>query len=162
MMEDHKIKTVENRAAQEDAMKSIMYREAKERMGIFQVSADDIDRFLAEKEIPKVVVDHKNRRICKQALTEEEKEMIGQLEKGKEYLVYYLIQDEGIWPDGCSFPRYTLLYVDKYKEEYLQIKKYIQMYEIVPAYVVNQEEPECSESTEIGFRNVSGLIMNVT
>jgi len=86
----------------------------------------------------------------------------GDSEQEKEDLVYYLIQDEGLWPDGCSFPRYTVLYVDKYKDEYEHIKKYIQMCEIVPAYVINQEATECSEITEIGFRNVSGLIINAT
>ena len=77
-------------------------------------------------------------------------------------MVYYVIKDEGLWPDGCSFPRYTVLYVNKHKEEYEGIKEYIQKYKILPAYVINQEASECSEMTEIGFRNVSGILMNVT
>ena len=161
-MIDHKMNQGENKVAAEEPIKSIMYREAKERMELLQVTSDDIDSFFMDREITKIVVDHENMRICKQALTDEEKDVIRHLEQEKEYLVYYLIQDEGLWPDGCSFPRYTVLYVDKYKDEYKNIKEYIQMCEIVPAYVINQEEPECSECAEIGFRNVSGLIINIT
>ena len=161
-MVDNRMNQRENMVATEAAIKSIMHREAKARMELLQVSSDDIDRFLMDKEITKIVVDHVNMRVCKQTLTDEEKEVIRQLEQEKEYLVYYLIQDKGLWPDGCSFPRYTVLYVDKYKDAYKHTKQYIQNCEIVPAYVINQEEPECSEITEIGFRNVSGLIINVT
>ena len=161
-MVDNKMNQGENVVAAEEPIKSIMYREAKERMEFLQVTAEDIDSFFLDREITKIVVDHENMRICKQTLTDEEKIVIKRLEQEKEYLVYYLIQDEGLWPDGCSFPRYTVLYVDKYKDEYEHIKKYIQMCEIVPAYVINQEATECSEITEIGFRNVSGLIINAT
>ena len=161
-MIDSKTNQVKNEVRGEEAIKNIMYQEAKERMEFLQVSIDDIERFFVDKEVTKVVVDHENMRVGKQTLTEEEKEVIRQLEEERDYLVYYLIQDEGMWPDGCRFPRYTALHVDKYKDEYKDKKKYIQMWEIVPAYVINQEEPECSESTEIGFRNVGGLIINVT
>lgn len=161
-MSDKIVNHVNDMATAEVLICNNMQQEAKERMELLRVSSDDINRFFVYKEITKIVVDHENMRVCKQTLTDEEKEVIRQLEREKEYLVYYMIQDEGIWPDGCSFPRYTILYVDKYMEEYMHVKEYIQTCEIVPAYVINQEEPECSEITEIGFRNVSGLIINVT
>ena len=28
------------------------------------------------------------------------------------YVVYYVIRDTGLWPDGCGFPRYTFWYVE--------------------------------------------------
>lgn len=143
-------------------MKSIMYQEAKERMGLLGVSAKDVDRFFQDQEMTKIIVDHENMKIGKQALTMEEQEMIRQLEEEMEFLVYYLIQDEGLWPDGCSFPRYTLLYVSQYQDGYGETKECMQRCGAVPAYVINQEDPECSEVTEIGFRNISGLIINVT
>lgn len=161
-MADNKMNQGEKLVAAEETTRDLMYREAKERMKLLQVSADAIEGFFEDNAITKIVVDHANMRVCKQIPTEEERELISQLEQERDYLVYYLIQDEGIWPDGCSFPRYTVLYVDKYRDEYEQTKKYIQMYQIIPAYVINQEEPECSELTEIGFQNVSGLIINVT
>lgn len=159
---NNKINQGTKKGENKETITGIMLQEAKERMKLMQVSFDDIDAFFKEKKITKIVVDHVNMRVCKQELTEEEKGIITQLEQERGYLVYYLIQDEGIWPDGCSFPRYTVFYVNKYKNEYEQIKKYIQRHEIVPAYVINQEAPECSELAEIGFRNVSGFIINVT
>ena len=43
--------------------------------------------------------------------------------KKKNNIVYYIIKDDGLWPDGCKFPRYTLLYVDSYIEDYNQYGK---------------------------------------
>lgn len=161
-MADHNRNQEENVMEAKESMKSIMYREAKERMELLGISANDVDRFFQDQEITKIVADHKNMRVGKQALTTEEQEMIRQLEEEMEILVYYLIQDEGLWPDGCSFPRYTLLHVNQYQDEYGYTKECMQRCGAVPAYVINQEEPECSEITEFGFRNISGLIINVT
>lgn len=161
-MINNKMNREQNMLAEEESIQNIMYREAKERMELLQVSIEDIDKFLVDNEITKIVVDHKNMRVCKQSLNDGEKEVIKQLEREREYLVYYIIEDEGIWPDGCRFPRYTVLYVDQYKDEYEDKKTCIQRYKIIPAYVINQEEPDCSEITEIGFQNVSGLIINIT
>ena len=160
-MADNKMNQGKKQAA-EETIRSIMYQEAIERMKLLGVSEKSVDSFLEDKAITKCVVDHLNMRVGKQILNDEEKELINQVEQERDYLVYYLIEDEGLWPDGCSFPRYTVLYVNKYREEYEQVKKCIQRYDIIPAYVINREEPRCSELTEIGFRNVSGLIINAT
>lgn len=161
-MADHKMNQEEKKTTDEENIKSMMYQEAKERMELLQICADDIDKFFEDKEIRKIAVDHENMRIGKLSPTAEEMELIRKIENEREYLVYYLIQDEGMWPDGCTFPRYTVLYVDKYKGDYQQAKTAIEKWNVVPAYVINQEEPDCSEITEIGFRNVSGLIINIS
>ena len=74
-----------------------------------------------------------------------------------------MIQDEGLWPDGCTFPRYTFLHVDEYVNDYQMVKdECIGRCGTVPAYVINLEEPECSELAEIKFMNVNGLIINAS
>lgn len=140
----------------------LMYQEAKERMELLQISPEDIDSFFVDKEITKIDVDHENLKIIKGVLNDEEKEMVRQIEQEKEFLVYYLIKDEGLLLDGCSFARYTVLFVDKYKLDYENMKESIREYRMVPAYVINQEIPEYAEITFFGYRNVDGTIINIT
>lgn len=74
-----------------------------------------------------------------------------------------MIQDEGMWPDGATFPRTTLLYVDQDEESYETVRKEcIEDCGTVPAYVINIEDPSCSELTEIKFENVDRLLVNAS
>lgn len=66
-------------------------------------------------------------------------------------------------PDGCTFKRYTMLYVDKYEESYEETKEdAIKRCGTCPAYVMNVDVPECSEITEFAYLNVGGFIVNAS
>lgn len=68
-----------------------------------------------------------------------------------------------MWPDGCKFPRYTLLYVNSYIKDYKMVKEdCILKPGTVLAYVINVEEPGCPEYGEILFKNVKGLLANMS
>ena len=85
------------------------------------------------------------------------------IEEEYEFFVYYLIEDEGSWPDGCTFKRYTLPYVDKNEEGYkMEREECIGRCGTCPAYVVNMEDPDCSEITEFVYQNVEGMIVNAS
>lgn len=113
--------------------------------------------------LTKCLVDMDAKTLRELCPNNSEMQMIREFEKEYNVLVYYMIQDQGIWPDGCRFDRYSLLYVDTYKEDYEMVREEcIAQFKTIPAYVVNMEVPEYSELTEIGFHNVSGLIMNVS
>lgn len=147
----------------EDLLKDDMYWEAKERMELMEMNPDDIRILFLGREITKVYVDHVNKRVRRQEPTEEEIQIVKKFEQEYGVIVYYLIQDEALWPDGCTFPRYTLLYVDQNKEEYEMVKEEcITSCGTVPAYIMNLEIPECSEFAEIAFHNVGGLIINAS
>ena len=68
-----------------------------------------------------------------------------------------------MWPDGCTFHRYTMLYVDENEQEYDMVKEEcIGRCGTIPAYVVNMEEPDCSELTEFSYEVVDGLLINLS
>lgn len=139
-----------------------MFEEAVERMERLGIKADDIERFKDRNRVVKVLVNHEKHSVWYDEMTPEEDEMIKKFEEA-DHVVYYLIQDEGLWPDGCKFPRYTMLYVDGYDEEYEMVKEdSIDACGAVPAYIINIDEPDCSEITEISFRNVGGMIINLS
>ncbi len=147
----------------EQELRDRMLVEALERMVILGISIEDRESFSETRAIPKVFVDHKERKVQRREATDEEVEMCRKWEEEKRFLVYYLIQDEGLWPDGCTFPRYTLLYVDEYVNDYNFVKeKSIKACGAVPAFIINMEEPDCSERAEIAFQNVDGLIINMS
>ena len=140
-----------------------MLMEAKERLKLLKVSEDDIELFLSENTIQKVHVNFEDEIIMKEQITDEELQMIRQIEEEKDVIIYYMIQDEGVWPDGCTFPRYTFLHVDKYIDDYKMVKEEcIKRCKTVMAYVVNMEEADYSELTEIAYRNCGEVIINAS
>lgn len=142
-------------------MTEIMKYEAVERMKLLGIAEKDIASFSKTGELVKLIYDPLRHLIRKTEPSEKELEMIRKLEEERHYLVYYLIEDMGIWPDGWLFKRYTLLHVDEYISDYESTKQEaILECGTVPAYVVNMEEPDCSELCEIGYLNVDGLIIN--
>lgn len=139
-----------------------MISEAIERMEMMGVDSGDIERFKENNRIVKVLVNHDAHTLCHDEMTAEEVKMIEEFEANN-FVVYYLIQDEALWPDGERFQRYAMLYVDEYENDYEYVKEdAIQDCGTVPAYVVNTDCPDYSEHTEIGFRNVGGLLLNAT
>lgn len=149
--------------SKEDLKKDNMYYEGVKRLRLMEASSIDQWMLLCGREITKCVVDHRNLTVKREEPTDEEMKMIRSFEEKNNYIVYYLIQDEGMWPDGATFPRYSLLYVDENEEEYESVgEDCICFCKTVPAYVVNMEEPKCSELTEIAFDTVDGLIMNIS
>ena len=93
----------------------------------------------------------------------EELRMIKQIETDKNIIIYYLIEDEAVWPDGSTFKRYTMPYVYTNEEEYEWTKEdAIKKCGTCPACVVNMEEPDCSEVTEFAYLNVGGFIVNAS
>lgn len=140
-----------------------MVKEAAERLRLMKVSKDDVELFLSENTIQKVHVNFEDEIIIKERITDEELQMIHQIEEEKDVIIYYMIQDEGIWLDGCTFPRYTFLHVDKYIDDYKMVKEEcIKRCKMVMAYVVNMEEADYSELTEIAYRNCGGVIINAS
>jgi len=148
--------------AAESGNKKMMWAEAKERLELMEVDPVDVRNICDKESLEfKVVVDRRERTVRKVAITDEEIQMIKKMENDFNFVFYYLIEDEGIWPDGCTFKRYTLPYVGKYEEEYEMDKEdSIKACGTCPAYVVNIEDPDCSEVTEFGFRNIEGVIIN--
>lgn len=149
--------------SKEDLKRNNMFHEADERLEFMKVADRDRQVFLSKRELIKVFVDHEAHSVRRDEITEEEIQLIRKLEAEKDIIVYYMIQDEGLWPDGCTFPRYTFLHVDKYVEDYQMVKEEcIGRCGTVPAYVINLEEPDYSELAEICFMNVGGLIINAS
>lgn len=140
-----------------------MFSEASVRLELMKAVDCDCQGILSGREITKVFVNHEAHFIRREEITDKEMQLIRKVEVEKNIVIYYMIQDEGLWPDGCAFPRYTFLYVDEYVSEYQMIKdECIKRCGTVPAYVFNLEKPDCSGFAEIIFRNVSGLIINVS
>ena len=141
-----------------------MIGEAVERLLLMGAHYMETSKILFERQAElKIVVNHEEKSIRRKKITDEEREMIDKIEEEYDFFVYYLIEDEGVWPDGCTFPRYTFLHVDEYVNDYQMVKdECIGRCGTVPAYVMNLEEPECSELAEIMFMNVNGLIINAS
>ena len=143
-------------------MKKTMQKEAVERMQLLGVSEDAIELFKSGS-LQKVNVDHRLGVIIHCEPTAEELQMVKEIEDKYEEMTYYLIMDEGIWPDGCLFPRYTLATVDTNVNDYDFVKDdCIGACKTLPAYIVNMEDPDCSEISEFGYRMVSGTLINIT
>lgn len=150
--------------SKEDLKKDAMWFEAVDRLEMMEANSQDRWIVLMNRGLDmKIVVNHSEKSIRRKEITDEELNMIKKYEAEHKFICYYLIQDEGFWPDGCTFPRYTLLTVDENEEEYDYIRsECIEGCGTVPAYVVNMEEPDCSELTEIQFRNINGNIINAS
>ena len=148
----------------EELKKDAMWYEAVERLELMQADYQD-RRIILMNRCPeaKVVVNHQEKTVQRVVITEEELRMIKKIEAEKDFIVYYLIEDEGTWPDGCTFKRYTMLYVDKYEESNEETKEdAIKRCGTCPAYVMNVDVPECSEITEFAYLNVGGFIVNAS
>ena len=149
--------------SEEDLKRDNMFYEAGDRLKLMKVAECDRQELLLGREITKVFVNHEAHSVRRDEITDEEMQLIRKLEAEKNIIVYYMIQDEGLWPDGCTFTRYTFLHVDEYVNDYQMVKdECIGRCGTVPAYVINLEEPECSELAEIMFMNVNGLIINAS
>lgn len=141
-----------------------MIGEAVERLNLMGAHYMETSKILFERQAElKIVVNHEEKSIRRKKITDEEREMINKIEEEYDFLVYYLIEDEGVWPDGCTFKRYTLPYVDKNEEDYeMEREECIGRCGTCPAYIVNMEEPDCSEITEFVYQNVEGMIINAS
>lgn len=149
--------------SEEDLKRDNMFYEAADRLELMKAAKDDWRGLLFGREVTKVYVNHEEHSVRRDELTDDEMQMIRKLETERNIIIYYMIQDEGQWPDGCTFPRYTFLYVDEYVNDYQMVKEEcIVRCGTVPAYVMNLDEPDCSELAEIKFMNVGGLIINVS
>ena len=149
--------------SKEDMKRDKMFYEAGDRLKLMKATECDWRAFLFGREIPKVFVNHEAHSVRRDEIADGEMQLIRKLEAEKNIVIYYMIQDEGLWPDGCTFPRYTFLHVDEYVDDYQMVKdECIGRCGTVPAYVMNLEKPNCSELAEIKFMNVKGLIINVS
>lgn len=143
-------------------MKDIAVQEAKTRMELLGIKEADINS-LMEGDLFKIRVIHSEKKIMKEELTLAEKEMIKRIEEEKDILVYYVIKDTGLWPDGAEFERYTLAFVDACINDYSSIKDdYIETFHTLPAYMVNMEEPDCSGIEEFEYRIINGVMINAS
>ena len=141
-----------------------MVGEAVERLNLMGAHYMETSKILFERQAElKIVVNHEEKSIRRKKVTDEEREMINKIEEEYDFFVYYLIEDEGVWPDGCTFKRYTLPYVDKNEEDYeMESEECIGRCGTCPAYIVNMEDPDCSEITEFAYQNVEGMIINAS
>ena len=141
-----------------------MVGEAVERLNLMGAHYMETSKILFERQAElKIVVNHEEKSIRRKKITDEEREMIDKIEEEYDFFVYYLIEDEGVWPDGCTFKRYTLPYVDKNEEDYeMESEECIGRCGTCPAYIVNMEDPDCSEITEFAYQNVEGMIINAS
>lgn len=157
MMEDFKMNNADN------LKKDYIYKEAIERMELLGINNEHRRLFTTNKKFIKTAVDHDKKIIRKMEATYEETQMVQKWEKENNSIVYYLIQDNGLWPDGCTFLRYTLLYVDACTKDYKMVKEdCILKYGTVPAYIINIEDSRYSEYGEILFMNVNGFLANIS
>lgn len=148
----------------EDLKLDSMWFEAVDRLELMKAHYKDRWMILMNRSLDKkVVVNNKEKTVKRADVTDEELQMIKKIEAEHDFIVYYLIEDEGTWPDGCTFKRYTLPYVNRNEEDYeMEREEGINCCGICPAYVVNMEAFECSEITEFRFQNVGGLIINAS
>jgi len=148
----------------EDLKKDAMWFEAASRLELMKAHYQDRWMILMNRGLDsKVVVNHQEKSVRRVEITDEELQMIKKIEAEYDFIIYYLIEDEGIWPDGCTFKRYTMPYVDKNEEGYeMDREDAIGRCGTCPAYVVNMEDPDCSEITEFVYQNVGGMIINVS
>lgn len=150
--------------SEEDLKLDSMWYEAVDRLRLMKACSTDQWMFLMNRSLDKkIIVNHKEKSVKRVDITDEELQMIKKIETKYNFIVYYLIEDEGIWPDGCTFKRYTLPYVDRNEDDYeMEREECINRCGTCPAYVVNMEDPDCSEITEFRFQNVDGLIINAS
>lgn len=150
--------------SEEDLKLDSMWYEAVDRLRLMKACSTDQWMFLMNRSLDKkIIVNHKEKSVKRVDITDEELQMIKKIETEYNFIVYYLIEDEGIWPDGCIFKRYTLPYVDRNEDDYeMEREECINRCGTCPAYVVNMEDPDCSEITEFRFQNVDGLIINAS
>ena len=141
-----------------------MVGEAVERLNLMGAHYMETSKILFERQAElKIVVNHEEKSIRRKKITDEEREMIDKIEEEYGFFVYYLIEDEGVWPDGCTFKRYTLPYVSSNVEEYeMDREDAIKRCGTCPAYIVNMEDLDCSEITEFVYQNVEGMIINAS
>ncbi|MGN0438501.1 MAG: hypothetical protein ACI4F4_08275 [Lachnospiraceae bacterium] len=149
--------------SKEELLKDDMHFEAMERLKLLQVSLPHRNFYFINRICVKAIVDHQEKKITVEEPSEKELKMIKEMEKQKQIMIYYMIQDEGLWPDGATFPRYTFLHVDSFKEEYEYVKEEcIVNCHTVPAYVVNMEEPDNPELTEVLIGNIDGVLIQTS
>lgn len=150
--------------ATEDFTRDVMRGEAIERLRLMESHyQEQLAVLIDEKVDKKIVVDHVQKSVRRADITDDEYRMIKDFENQYGYFVYYLIEDEGRWPDGCSFKRYTMPYVGPNEEEYdFEKEEVIKRCGNCPAYVVNTEDSSASEFTEFAFQNVGKMIINVS
>ena len=149
--------------SEEDLKRNNMFYEAADRLELMKAAKDDWRGLLFGREVTKVYVKHEEHSVRRDEITDDEMQMIRKLEAERNIIIYYMIQDEGQWPDGGAFSRYTFLHVDEYVNDYQMVKEEcIVRCGTVPAYVMNLDEPDCSELAEIKYMNVGGLIINVS
>lgn len=134
--------------------------EAVKRMRLLGVKEEEAKMYRDKGEIPASFADYRQKKAGSFTLEQEEKETIARLEKDKGFLVYYAMMDTGRWPDGSTFERQTFLIVSDCKEDWGMEQDIITRYGNVLAYVYNCEEPSCSETCEIPFRNIGGALIN--
>lgn len=153
----------EELSIKEFSIREKMKIEALERLEMLQVSALVRAKILNDWQITKCVVDFENESIMDTELTKEEVQLVEDFEREYDVAVYYVIEDQGIWPDGYTFSRYSFLYVSGNENEWeMEKEECIKRCKTIPAYVINCDEPDCSEITEIGYRAVKGSIINIT
>lgn len=151
---------------QNTKMKKIMHEEAMKRMELMGVKKEHMLNF-AETGLPTIVKvtapdGDVPGKVWPVTPSEMVVEMVRKIEEEKQILVYYIICDEGLWPDGATFPRYSMLHVDQYESDYPLVKEeYIGRCETVPAYVYNGEE-DFIELAEVAYHNVSGLLVQLS
>ena len=143
--------------------KEKMIAEAVKRLELMDVEEEDIKLYKENQEIPCYFVNHEERKIGKTSLTKEQKKIIEEVERDRKEIVYYAIIDNGIWPDGAEFERWSFLTVSGYENDWvIQKENSITKFGCVPAYIYNCEEPDCSEEAEMPFRNMNGIIINIS
>ena len=140
--------------------KSEMIAEAVERLKLLKICEKDIRSYEDSQKIPCYFVNHEERKLWKKSLTQEQKDVIADLEKDGSLLVYYAIIDTGMWPDGSTFERWSFLAVSKYKSDWDIDKEGIET--MVPAYVYNCEVPHYSEYCFMPLKKMGGVLINIS
>lgn len=150
--------------SKEDLKKDEMWFEAVDRLELMNAHYQDRWLILMNRSLEfKIVVNTETQTIRRVDTSDDELRMIKEIEKEYEVIIYYLIEDEGVWPDGCTFRRYTLPYVGRNEAEYeSEREESIMQCGTCPAVVINLEEPDCSEITEFKYHSVQGMIVNLS
>lgn len=142
--------------------KEMMKAEAVCRMELLNLGKESVEMF-ENGILSKTYTNHEEKRVYREEVTEGERKMIARIEEEKNILIYYVIKDEGLWPDGCSFTRYSFPYVDADENEYELVRRdCIGKYQTLPCYVVNMEDDTCSGKEEILYHVVGGKLINIS
>lgn len=146
------------------SVKEKMKQEAVDRLGLLKARSRAAEKINQGLGVEKCVWDFENETADgDEAITKGELELIREFEENYGAIAYYLIKDQGMWPDGATFPRYTILYVSPYTDEWeMEREDGILRCKTIPAYVINMEDRGCSEITEIAYKNVDGMIVNMS